>query len=85
MINLSEAEKQRIIPLIQHYFEEERGEQIGMLAAEFLLDFFMAEIGPFIYNKAITDARTILKDKIAEFEYRLYELERPLPKGEHPK
>ena len=79
-IKFSVDEKKRIIPLIQRYFEEERGEKPGNLAAEFLLDFFVAEIGPFIYNRAIRDALNALKDNAAELEYRFYELEKPIPK-----
>ena len=78
-IKFSVDEKKRIIPLIQQYFEEERGEEIGNLAAEFLLEFFAAEVGPFIYNRAIHDALNTLKDNAAELEYRFYELEKPIP------
>ena len=79
-ITFSVDEKKRLIPLIQRYFEEERDEEIGNLAAEFLLDFFVAEVGPFIYNRAIHDALNALKDNAAELEYRFYELEKAIPK-----
>ena len=79
-IKFSKDEKKILIPLIQQYFEEERGEDIGNLAAEFFLDFVAAEIGPFIYNHAISDARKSLNEYMSELEYRLYELEKSTPK-----
>ncbi len=78
IIKFSTEEKRSIIPLIQQYFEKERGEEIGNLAAEFLLDFFVSKIGPVIYNHAINDARNYLKERMDELEYGLYELEKPL-------
>ncbi len=74
-IKLSAAEKQKTISLIQDYFAKERDEEIGNLAAEFLLDFFIEEIGAIIYNHAIDDARKYLKLRMEDIEYGLYELE----------
>lgn len=79
-MKLSTVEKQRIIPLIQNYFEEERDEEIGNLAAEFLLDFFVEEVGALIYNRAIADVRKYLKAELEDLEYGLYELEKPIDK-----
>ena len=79
-IKFSRDEKKILLLLIQRYFAEERGEEIGDLAAEFFLDFVTAEIGPFIYNQAINDARKSLNETMSDLEYRLYELEKPTPK-----
>ena len=77
-IKLTQEEKKKVIPLIQRYYEEEKGEKIGNLAAEFLLDFFVKEIGPIIYNHAISDARKYLTEKMSDIEYWFYELEKPV-------
>lgn len=79
-IKLSAAEKQKIIPLVQDYFAKERDGEIGNLAAEFLLDFFIEEIGAIIYNHAIDDVRKYLKLRMEDLEYGLYELEKPISK-----
>lgn len=78
VIKFPKEQKARIIPLIQNYFEDERGEKIGNLAAEFLLDFFVKEIGPFIYNQAISDAQAYLRLRMADIEDGLYELGKPI-------
>lgn len=78
-INLSREEKQRITPLIREYFEKELNESIGAFDAEFLLDFFVREVGPFIYNRAIYDAQSFLKDKLDELQHGLFELEQHIP------
>jgi uncharacterized protein (DUF2164 family) len=64
---------------IRHYFMEERGEEIGELAADNLLDFMLRELGPFVYNQAVQDARTTLMQKAAAMEEDLFALERPIP------
>ena len=73
-IKLSKEERERIIPFIQNYFAEERNEDLGELAAGFVLDFVLETIGPFIYNKGIQDAQTFLRLRLTEVEEGLYEL-----------
>ncbi len=56
----------------QRYFEQNLPEPVGDLPAGLLLDFFLEEIGPTIYNKAITEAQTRLQLRIADLEGELY-------------
>jgi len=79
-INFPRKTKEALIPAIQAYFEEERDETLGNLETEFLLDFFISKIGPYIYNQAISDTQAHLRDKLAAIEEGLYELEQPLPR-----
>ena len=79
-IKFSADEKRKLIPLVQRYFAREKDEEMGILAAEIFLDFVACEIGPFIYNRAIAEARRVFSDNTAELEFKLYELEIPLPK-----
>lgn len=79
-IEFSPQEKREILVAIQHYFAKERSEDIGNLAAEFLLDFFVAEVGPIIHNRAIDSARRAAKLQWDEMEYRLFELEQQIPR-----
>lgn len=76
-LKISREEKTKIISRIKKYFDEERGETIGDLAAEQLLDFATAEIGPHIYNRALFDALQVLNERFAQMEEDLYTLERP--------
>ena len=79
-IKLPKENKDQIITQIKIFFEEERGEPIGDLAADLLLDFMIKEIGPSIYNQAIADARTLLNQKLSQVEEEMDALEIPIRK-----
>jgi uncharacterized protein (DUF2164 family) len=48
-------------------------ESIGELPAGLLLNFFLEEIGPSIYNKAIADAQTRFAVRVADLSGEMYE------------
>lgn len=78
-IKLPREQKLVIVGNIQHYFETELGEEIGQLAAELLLDFMVKELGPFIYNEAVKDAKGVLEQKMVSLDEDLGALEKALP------
>ena len=55
-IEISRELRQQAITSIERYFRENMEEPIGNIAAGALLGFFIEEIGPTIYNKAVADA-----------------------------
>jgi uncharacterized protein (DUF2164 family) len=57
---------------IKRYFEENMPEPIGDLPAGMLLDFFLEEIGPVIYNRAIADAQARLAIRVSDMSGELY-------------
>lgn len=57
---------------IKRYFEENMPEPIGDLPAGMLLDFFLEEIGPVIYNRAIADAQAQLAIRVSDMSGELY-------------
>lgn len=71
-IELSEQKRKDAIASIQQYFTKNMPEEIGTLPASLLLNFFVEEIGPAIYNKAVTDAQQRLQARIAEVDSELY-------------
>ncbi|MNN08749.1 hypothetical protein D3C81_1216110 [compost metagenome] len=75
-IKLPKEQKAEIIRSVQAYFEDERSESIGELAADQLIDFMMHELGPFIYNKAVDDSRKLINEKMLQLEDELYVLEK---------
>ncbi len=77
-IHLSKEQKQSMINELIRYFETERSESIGELAAENLLVFLMQHIGPVYYNKGVEDAKRLIVDRMAAVEDELYTLQRPL-------
>ena len=58
---------------IRRYFEENMDNEIGNLAAEGLLQFFVEEIGPIIYNKAVADVQSRLQARVAELDVEIHE------------
>ncbi|WP_373893454.1 DUF2164 domain-containing protein [Virgibacillus natechei] len=61
---LTKQEKDEMVGSIQGYFEKERDEQIGDLAAMLVLEFFMEEIAPVLYNKGVEDSHAFMTEKL---------------------
>jgi uncharacterized protein (DUF2164 family) len=74
-IALLKQTRERAILSIRQYFDENMDEEIGDLKAGLLLDYFLVEIGPSIYNRAIADAQTFFQEKVADLEGACYEPE----------
>lgn len=55
-IRLTDEQIREMRIRIADWFEEERGETLGMIAQQDILDFFMDSLAPAIYNKALKDA-----------------------------
>ena len=76
-IEFAKTEREQAIASIQRYFQEELPEPIGELPAGLLLNFFLEEIGPVIYNQAIADAQTRLASRVADLNGELFADEFP--------
>jgi uncharacterized protein (DUF2164 family) len=72
-IELSKESRAEAVASIQQYFERNLPEPIGELPAGLLLNFFLEEIGPVIYNKAVADAQARLAVRVADLSGELYE------------
>lgn len=59
---------EKMIGSIRRYSSDQLDEDIGELRAKLLLDFFMQEIAPTIYNAAINDAQTYMRDRVADLD-----------------
>ncbi len=77
-IEFSKEERDILVRKIQMYFHEELDQEIGQFPAEFLLEFFAEEIGPYFYNRAIFDAQAVLDQRIEGITEAIYELEKPV-------
>lgn len=72
-MELSKEARIDALASIQQYFERNMPEPIGELAAGLLLNFFVEEIGPVIYNQAVRDAQTRLQQRVADLDGELFE------------
>jgi len=58
---------------LQGYFLEEFDEEISGFRAEQILDFFLAALGPQVYNQAVQDARGFMQRKLEDLDGEVYE------------
>ena len=75
-INFTRDELDQFVKKIKIYFSTELDQEIDSFDAEFLIDFFAKEIGPQLYNKGLSDAHALFKEKADEVGYLIEELEK---------
>jgi uncharacterized protein (DUF2164 family) len=74
-IELSSESRKQAVASIERYFLETKGEKIGNIAAAGLLTFFLEEVGPVVYNKAVADAQERIQMRAAELDIEIHEAE----------
>lgn len=67
-INFNDNNKDTLIRKIQDFYLTERDEEIGIIAAESILDFFINELGSTIYNQALLDTKNFFTNKLESLE-----------------
>lgn len=67
-IELPKETRAEAIASIERYFRENMEEKIGNIAAGALLGYFLEELGPLVYNKAVADVQERLQIRIAELD-----------------
>ena len=72
-IDISKEARKEAIASIERYFTENMEDKIGNIAAGALLGFILEEIGPAIYNKAVTDVQERLQSRIMEVDIEIHE------------
>lgn len=76
-VELSKEARAEAIKSIERYFQENMEERIGNIAAGALLNFFVEEIGPVIYNRAVAEVQERLQMRVAELDIEVHEDEFP--------
>lgn len=74
MFQFSKEQKDKLMEEIIQFFDEERDEEIGIIAAGTVLDFFLEELGEKIYNKGLDDAKNWFTNQIENMESDFYSL-----------
>ena len=72
-IELSKDLRTQAISSIERYFSENMEEKIGNIAAGALLGFFLDEIAPIVYNKAVADVQERLQARVMEIDIEVHE------------
>jgi uncharacterized protein (DUF2164 family) len=72
-IRLSPERRVTLLSAIKQYFSAEFDESLSDFRAEGLLDFFVRELGPPVYNQGVRDASSFMQEKLADIEGDIYE------------
>ena len=72
-IELPKEAQQQAVASIERYFLENMDERIGNIAAGALLNFFLQEIGPAVYNQAVAKVQDRLQQRIMELDIEVHE------------
>jgi len=72
-IEISKEARKEAVASIERYFSENMEEKIGNIAAAALLGFFLEEIGPLVYNQAVTEVQERLQARVSELDIELHE------------
>ena len=71
-LELPKEVRAEAIASLKRYFDENMTEPLGDLPAGLLLNYILEEIGPLIYNHAISDAQTRIQSRISDLSGELY-------------
>jgi uncharacterized protein (DUF2164 family) len=77
-VRLSEDRRKRLIAAVKGYFEENfDDEPLSDFRAQGLLDFFVRELCPPVYNQGVHDACAAMQEKLVDLEGEVYEKDLP--------
>ena len=77
-IRLSPERRASLLQAVKEYFAAEFDDPLSDFRAEGLLDFFVRELGPPVYNQGVRDASSFIQEKLADIEGEVYE---PIPES----
>ncbi len=76
-IQLSDDRRARVLAAVKRHFDSEFDDPISDFRANGLLDLFLRELGPAVYNQGVRDASGYVQDKLADIEGEIHEPEPP--------
>ena len=74
-IKLSADRRAALKKLLTEFYAENFDSELSEYRVERLLDFFIKQLGPPIYNQAIADARAFMFEKLEDLDVEFYEPE----------
>jgi uncharacterized protein (DUF2164 family) len=74
-IRLSPERRASLMSAIKEYFSAEFDESLSDFRAEGLLEFFVRELGPPLYNQGVRDAASFMQEKLTDIEGEVSEAE----------
>jgi len=80
-IKLNKEIEKKLIASIKRYTSENLETEMGDLQSSLFLQFLLEEIGPFVYNLAISDAQAYMQEKALDLETAVMLLNSPTRPG----
>lgn len=74
VIQLSDKQRKQLISEIEAFYLDIRGEEIGIIEEQQILDLFCEHLAPIVYNKALDDSMCWLKERVENIEVDYYSL-----------
>ena len=72
-IELNREARNQAVASIELYFAEELDQRLGNIGAGALLNFFLEEIGPLVYNQAVAKVQERLQERVQELDIEFNE------------
>jgi len=79
-IKLSDERRADLLAAVKHHLAKEHEIELSDFQAKGLLEFFLRQLGPSVYNQAVQDARAFMQEKLSDLEGEFYEPEEPRPR-----
>jgi uncharacterized protein (DUF2164 family) len=76
-IRLADDRRAALLRSLKQYFDDEFDDTLSDFRAQGLLDFFVRELGPPVYNQGVRDACAAMQQKLGDLEGEVYEADRP--------
>ena len=77
-IRLAPDRDAALMRALKEHFAAEFDEPLSDFRARGLLEFFVRELGPPVYNQGVRDACSFLQEKLGDIEGEIYERESEL-------
>jgi uncharacterized protein (DUF2164 family) len=72
-IELDKPQRAAAIASIERYFRDELDQRIGNIQAGALLNYFLEEIGPTLYNRGVADVQERMQARVLELDVEVHE------------
>ena len=72
VIRLNDEQKKQLASEIKAFYLDVRGEEIGMIEEQQLIDLFCEHLAPIVYNKALDDSMRWFKTQMGNLEADYY-------------
>ena len=72
VIQLSDEQKKQITDEIKAFYLDVRGDEIGIIEQQQILDLFVEQLAPIVYNKALDDVQRWYRNQQNNMEADYY-------------